>query len=173
MAGFREALAIVFEAEGGLVDDPHDKGGRTKLGIAADTWERWRGRVGKASAPVDDCTREDAEYIYHQGYWLAGKCDGLPWPLSLVHFDSMVQHKVAAQLLQRSLGVPADGIIGRRTLEAAGQSNPREAAENLIWIRLDYYDDRETWVHHGKGWLRRMIALRRYVTGARPLPRVA
>lgn len=173
MAGFREALAVVFEAEGGLADDPHDTGGRTHFGISTPVWETCRDQLGKPGQPVDACTRENAEWIYFTRYWHGGRCDGLAWPLSLVHFDSMVQHGVAAKLLQRTVGAEDDGIIGRKTLARAGEWDAAKAAEALLWARVEYYTGLRSWPHHGKGWMRRLATLRRYVVGTRPLPRVA
>lgn len=165
MAGFREALMIVLESEGGLADDPEDMGGRTNLGISAETWARWRDRLGKPGQPVDACTRDDAERIYFTDYWHGGMCDALAWPVSLVHFDSVVQHAAAATLLQRAVGVKPDGIVGPVTLDMAGKREAKSLAEDLLWVRLAYYRTLPTWEHHGRGWTGRMVRLRKYVVG--------
>lgn len=173
MAGFPQAVEIVFRAEGGLADDPQDRGGRTNLGITTELWERWRDRLGKPGTAVDACDRTDAYRIYFTDYWTKGKCDGLPWPLSLAHFDSMVQHREAPRLLQRALGVKEDGLIGPATLNAAPPANAVRLAEDLIWTRLAYYRGLSDFPHFGRGWLDRMATLREYVVGIRPLPKVA
>lgn len=169
MPGFAQAVLIVLDAEKGLADVKGDRGGRTNFGITSDVWRLYRDQLGKAGQPVDNCTVEDATFILHQGYWVRGKCDGLPWPLSLVHFDSMVQHGQAPRLLQRTLGVPEDGMIGPGTLAAAASGDPVKLAENLIWNRVDYYrslpDDQ-----FDDGWMARLSTLRRYVVGQRPIP---
>lgn len=81
MSDFDQALNITFAFEGGYVNDPHDHGGQTKFGIS------------KTSYPDEDIanlTRERAAFLYKRDYWFAAGCDALPWPLSLVVFDSAV-----------------------------------------------------------------------------------
>ncbi len=159
----------MLDLEGGLADDPRDKGKRTNFGISSDVWRLWRDRFGKSGQPVDACTRENAIQIYHEGYWIRGKCDGLPWPLSLTHFDSMVQHGQAPRLLQRTLGVAEDGMIGPATLAAVAPGKAVELAENLLWVRLDYYRSLpDDWANDS--WMRRLVILRKYVVGQRPIP---
>ena len=41
---FGACLDFVFEREGGYVDDPHDPGGATNMGITLATLAAWRGR---------------------------------------------------------------------------------------------------------------------------------
>lgn len=175
MSGFLEASGVVFESEGGLSDHPWDKGGRTQFGIIADTWKRWLAATGQAQRPIDTITKDEARAIYHKWYWLAGKCDALPWPLSLVHFDSMVQHAEAPRLLQRALRVKEDGLIGPATIAAALPARAQLLAEELIWTRLLYYRDLLDYRELQKGqpgnysfirgWITRMHELRNIVLG--------
>lgn len=178
MAGFSQAVSVVFGAEGGLADNPADRGGRTNMGITAETWRLWLESKGQPHRPVDTCTPAEAEAIYHEWYWTRAKCDALPWPLSLVHFDGAVNHGVLseAKLLQRSLDVATDGIIGPVTLAAAGQGEPRARAEDLLWTRLNKYrrilhSDASQRVF-AAGWIKRMEDLRATVVGKRPVPRI-
>lgn len=173
MAGFREALAVVLESEGGLSDDPNDPGGRTHYGISTPKWLEWRDRLGKSDQPVDACTLANAERIYWEDEWLGGKCSQLSWPLSLVHFDSMVQHGAATKLLQKAVGARPDGKLGPKTLARANEWDGFRAAEQLIWVRLEYYTELANWPHAGRGWTKRMIRLRQYVMATRSLPEVA
>lgn len=141
MSGFNESMAYVFNEEGGLADHPNDRGGRTLYGITTTTWEAWRDQLGKAGQPVDACTREDARTIYHGGYWLACKCDALPWPVSLCVFDAAVQHgpQQAIKLLQRSVGAKDDGAIGPATLAAVAKANVPKLVRALVRTRLLNY----------------------------------
>lgn len=188
MSGFATANRIVMEAEGGLADLPWDKGGRTNYGITTATWMAWRDRLGKPGTPVDACTPDDARTIYHADYWLAGKCDALPWPLSFVHYDSLVQHGNDAgtrMLLQKALNqagaTPAlkvDGDVGAKTLAAAGAPARAVAfADELIWTRLLYYRSLLRYrglmqgipgnYAHIRGWIARMYDVRDFALGRR------
>lgn len=141
MSGFPQALAYVFGEEGGLADHPDDKGGRTHLGISTPTWELWRDKLGKPGTKVDACTRADAEYIYHKGYWVECKCDALPWPLSLCVFDGAVQHgpESGVKILQRAVGAKDDGSVGAKTLASVAKLHPAKAIRAYIRARLLYY----------------------------------
>lgn len=176
MAGFAQAVALVFRAEGGLADNPADRGGRTNMGITTEIWRLWLESRGQSYRSVDSITTGEARSIYHEWFWLRGKCDGLPWPLSLVHFDGCVNHGTLseAKLLQEALGVAQDGIIGPITLGAGGTGDPKRHAEDLIWARLTKYrrilHADESQRVFAAGWIKRMEDLRGVVVGSRPIP---
>jgi len=80
-ADFESAVAFVLEREGGYVNDPADPGGETKYGIS------------KRKFPGEDIknlTVEQAKELYYKHYWLEFHCDTLPWPMSLLVFDTAV-----------------------------------------------------------------------------------
>jgi hypothetical protein len=85
---FDVALRRVLEFEGGKVDDPNDKGGRTNRGITQRTYDGWR--RDQSLPPRDVWELEDAELraIYRNLYWWPAK--DLTFPLNLVVFDSAV-----------------------------------------------------------------------------------
>ena len=128
MTRFDSCLEFVLKMEGGLTDDPADRGGRTNLGITGQTLARAR-KDGIAKADtVDGLTREVAAAIYRAYYWNACRCGDLPAPVDLAVFDAAVHMGTgtAAMQAQRALNLlgaePAlaeDGIVGPRTLEAA------------------------------------------------------
>lgn len=165
MSGFMQALPFVLEMEGGFVDHPADPGGATNCGVTQATYDRWRQSQGAPARTVREITPAEVQAIYHRDYWLAGKCDGLPWPVSLCHFDACVNHGVraATKLLQRAAGVADDGVHGPRTqaaIEAAGLTT-LYARWYAARLRL-YYD-----ICQGRpasrtfllGWVRRMVHL--------------
>ena len=80
--------------------------------------------------------------IYHLDYWVAGKCDALPWPASMAHFDACVNHGIrnASKLLQRAAGVQDDGKIGPKTLAAVDKADPVELVNGMLWKRLAFYE---------------------------------
>ncbi len=138
-SGFPAALSFILDREGGYVDDPDDMGGATNQGITQATYDRSRSPL--RSLPVRGITDEEVADIYLRNYWLAGRCNEMPWPLSLAHFDGLVQHrpKAAKKMLQRALGVTVDGIVGDITIAAAKAAPSEYATRTLIAERKSYY----------------------------------
>lgn len=117
----------------GYVNDPKDRGGETKFGIAS-----------KANPDVNikDLTWEQAKAIYEKKYWLAAKCDKFPEKVAYALFDASVHHgpTTAVVLLQRALGLYADGLVGPRTLEAACKADPVVLVTKMLNERRKRFD---------------------------------
>jgi len=128
MTRFESCLCFVLNMEGGLSDDPSDRGGRTNLGITEGTLARAR-RDGLAhEGSVDSLTREVARAIYEAYFWKPCRCGEMPAPIDLALFDAAVHMgtTTAARQVQRALNLlgaepplAEDGIVGPRTLAAA------------------------------------------------------
>lgn len=141
MAGFAQALPVVLRFEGGTSNDAADRGGLTRAGVTQKTYDEWRAAKGLPARSVREITPTEIEQLYHQRYWLAARCDAVPWPMSLGVFDCAVNHgpRGAWRIWQRALGVKEDGVPGPQTLAAIQQAN----ADALMWAaekaRLRYY----------------------------------
>jgi len=165
VSGFVQALPVILRFEGGFVDDPIDRGGATNKGITQRTFDAWRvkNRLGKVS--VRDITTEEVKDIYYRAYWLAGKCDALPWPASLAHFDASVNHGLrnAAKLLQRAVGATPDGRIGPQTLASVNATPTYKLVDKLLWGRVRFYlkivKRRPEQIKFLRGWLTRVLHL--------------
>lgn len=105
----RSAITHVLTEEGGYVDDPVDRGGKTRFGISQKAYPK---------LDIANLTIEQAEQIYYRDYWLSIRGDRLPHAVAFLVFDAAVNMGVgmAAKSLQRAASVNADGIIGSRTL---------------------------------------------------------
>lgn len=156
MTHFAYALGYVMRNEGGWSNDPADRGGRTMFGIAE--------RVARENGyDVTTLTREQAAAIYRRRYW---------------HFDTVRDRRVAAKtmdicvnvgletgirLLQRSVGVVADGVYGPRTDAALHALSPEHALARLSVAVADYYVDivirDPTQTRFLLGWCRRAVRL--------------
>jgi len=88
MSDFERALAFVLRREGGKVDDPDDYGKRTNRGVIQATYDGWREDQGLAKRDVFELEEAELQAIYRNLYWWPAK--DLPWPLSLVVFDTAV-----------------------------------------------------------------------------------
>jgi lysozyme family protein len=74
----KRCIDWVMRREGGLADDPHDRGGLTNYGISS------RAHPG---LDVRNLTREQAAGIYERDYWTPLGCEGREEPLALALLD--------------------------------------------------------------------------------------
>lgn len=153
-------LAVGFvlrdEIEGGYVNDPRDPGGETNFGISKRSYP---------SVNIRALTREGAIAIYRRDYWNAVRGDDLPPALAVCAFDAAVNQgpRPAITLLQKALGVTADGIIGPATLKAARDANPEAAMANYLSWRLHRYANTNNAAVYMRGWSKRVLLLATFV----------
>ena len=136
---FQRSLAFVLKAEGGYTNHPADRGGPTNKGILQREYDQYRRDNGLPAADVRDILNAEVADIYLHDYWLAGRCDRMPWPVSLAHFDACVNTGVtqAAKFLQRTVGTRSDGLLGPLTLgalTAAVKRDPEQRAFLQGWL---------------------------------------
>ncbi|MDB5507314.1 MAG: hypothetical protein JWR75_1952 [Devosia sp.] len=166
---FAESLDQLLLHEGGFVDHPQDPGGATNLGITRKTLARWR-RVspwwGLPVAEVKALRRAEAAAIYAADYWKPVHAGELPPGIDLAVFDFAVNSGPAraAKTLQGVLGVTADGRIGPATLAAVKARVALYGAAGLIDAlsgrRLQFLTRLATFATFGRGWTRRVEAIR-------------
>ena len=147
MIDFDRALPFILRMEGGFVHDPDDKGGATNKGVIQKTYDEWRERQSLGWRDVRLITDDEVASIYLEDYWDAGQCGALPWPVSLAHFDSRVQHRPrqADEILQRAVNQDGnqrlliDGVIGPKTIAAVKRRDSFGLARLVIIERLFFY----------------------------------
>lgn len=132
-----KSLELLLKHEGGFVDDPHDRGSQTNMGIS------------KKSYPNEDIknlTVERAGEFYKRDYWNPMKCDNLPSGIDFLIFDFGVNSGsiTAIKTLQRALNrfgcnLVCDGFIGKRTLAKAEELG-RSIITDLLNERRIFYD---------------------------------
>lgn len=160
--GFRLAIAFTLRQEDARDDaqvtavDLGDGGGLTKYGITA------------ASYPGEDIaalTVERAMALYERDYWEALALYQLPIPLAVMAFDAAVNQgpKTAIRLLQETLGVPVDGVLGPVTAQAArDRPDPLQA---YTVTRAMRYMTLQSFPRFGRPWLGRLLRCLRYCEG--------
>jgi lysozyme family protein len=132
---FKRALAFVELQEGGWADDSHDRGGRTRYGIAS---------ASHPEVDLEALTREGAAAIFRAEYWDTAHCEGLRWPISLVVFDYAIHSGAARSVraLQGEIGTQADGRYGPQSEEAMRVAldarTPYQIALALVLRRLKF-----------------------------------
>lgn len=120
--------------EGGFFNHPNDPGGATYAGVSLRAVVKLDlDADGKLDFDLDGDGDVDAadiaalrdhperiEAFYRAEYWDKVRADEMGWPWGMLAFDASVHHGVsaAALLVQRALGVAADGRVGTQTLTA-------------------------------------------------------
>lgn len=155
---WNKSFDLVIINEGGYVNDPYDKGGETKYGISKKQYPY---------IDIPNLTLEQARDIYHKDYWLRYKCDCLPDAIGMVLFDSVVNSnaKRMIKILQETLGVSADGIMGNQTIGACHRLPQKQIINNFLDKRLAYLMTLSDWKRYGKGWSNRIKHVREYAEG--------
>jgi lysozyme family protein len=160
-SAWKKGIDFVLSYEGGLVDNPADPGGLTNFGISSRSYP---------SVDIRNLTRDGAAEIYKRDYWDAVHGDELPGPLAIAVFDSAVNQGAgtARRLLQISLGVDADGIIGPRTVKAAHEGGFDAVVRFLAKRAVRYHETMRdvpglnVFAHN---WYFRLFSLARLVLG--------
>jgi lysozyme family protein len=154
---FSVCLPLILKEEGGNSDDPNDPGGRTSRGIIQTEYDAYRRSKGDALQSVYDATDAEVSDIYLNQYWLPYSPQ-MPAGVDLCYFDMAVNGGPveAAKLLQKALGVAADGHIGLITLGALKAASPIRVISGFSDQRTAFYRGLRTFKYFGKGWLTRV-----------------
>jgi len=153
--------AMVIKNEGGFVDHPKDPGGMTNLGVTRSAWQGYLNR-DVTEAEMRALTPEVVKPFYKALYWDRIKGDLLPSGIDYAAYDFAVNsgpHK-AAQYLQQIAGVTVDGMIGPKSLEAINAFDPKEIADAICNMRLNFLKKLSTFDTFGKGWSRRVAEVK-------------
>ena len=159
---FDTALKWVLDQEGGYANHAKDPGGETNHGIT-----RYVAWAHGYRGAMRDIPHDLVRRIYHDSYWTRCQCEAMPeHPIRLVVFDAAVHSGVGQSIkwLQKELRIEPDGMIGPITLAALRAARLDALAQNLITRRLEFLRSLKTWKTFGKGWSRRLNALREVLT---------
>ena len=169
---FKDAYEITKSQEGGYANDKHDRGGETYSGIARNFHPKWGGfaivdhykkktksrrELNKLLGKDKELTRLKMEF-YKTKFW--NPIDKYPFEMDvkIYLFDVAVNsgHSRAYKLLQKALGVKADGVIGLQTLNAYAYKGTSFIAELKKERDAFYYKiAKGTQKKYLKGWLKR------------------
>lgn len=154
---WEKCFAMVLKHEGGFVDHPKDPGGMTNLGVTRANWEAYLNRR-VTEAEMRALTPDVVKPFYKKNYWDKIKGDQLPSGVDYAAYDLAVNSGTAraAKFLQQIAGVPVDGVIGPRSLEAIKACNPEETIDAFCDMRLDFLKGLSTFDTFGKGWTARV-----------------
>lgn len=152
---FKECLDLVLKSEGGYVNHPSDPGGMTNLGVTKRVWEEYTGHEADEKE-MRSLTPEKVAPLYEQKYWRPCYGEVLPRGLdySLFTFGVNAGPGRSVKLLQQSLGLVCDGVVGPKVREKLGNSNIADIIRNFTNLRREYYKSLNKPMFE-KGWLNR------------------
>lgn len=144
---FYSTIPLVLHYEGGYVNDPHDRGGKTNMGITQRFLEKYRGKAGVKAADVRELTRDDAVKLYKAewdiyGFGRLGNTD----VMKLVYdFSVNSGPALAIKYLQRILNgkghsLKVDGYIGEKTSSAVGTVDEKWLKREIQRCRAEHCD---------------------------------
>lgn len=128
---FKKALAFVAKWEGGWSNHPKDRGGKTMYGITEKLFKRYF-----PEKKIEDCTKEDAEFIYKTEFWDPLGCDSLPLSIGVIVFDSAVQHGPGrARIWLKNAKSPKDYLeLRRQFYYRIIENDPSQAVFKKGWL---------------------------------------
>jgi hypothetical protein len=126
-------------------------------GCTQAVWEKYVGH----EVTQDDMKalkKEDVKPVYKRDYWDSVRGDDLPTGVDYAVFDFAINAGPAAarKMIQKALGVTADGSIGPATLKAIQDAEGKDLLEKFSHSKEAFYKSLPTFPTYGKGWLKRV-----------------
>ena len=140
MADARKLVPFILKWEGGFANDPVDRGGATNKGITLKTYQYHFGK-NKTVNDLKNITDEEWFEIYKIDFWDRWKGDEINnQSIANLLVDWVwASGKYGITNAQRILKVTADGIVGKKTIEALNSyPNQRMLFSRLLTERLSY-----------------------------------
>ena len=158
---YDESLRRLLAHEGGYTNNSHDPGGPTNFGITIYDYRKYV-KPGATAADVRAIKVDEAKAIYRAKYWDAQRCDELPAGVDYCVFDYGVNSGIgrSKKVLQRIVGVPADGALGPDTMKAVAAMDPKKIIVDMQAERLRFLKRLRTWPVFGRGWGRRVAEVK-------------
>jgi lysozyme family protein len=162
-SSYDPSLSRLLVHEGGYTNDAADPGGPTNFGITIADYRQYV-MPGATAADVRAMTVDQAKTIYRARYWDAQRCDELPAGVDDTVFDYGVNSGIgrSKKVLQRVVGVPADGELGPATMAAIMARDPKAIITAINGERLTFLHSLRTWPVFGRGWNQRVIEVQAF-----------
>lgn len=148
MMDFDTAFTRLLGNEGGFTDNAKDPGNWTgaQIGVGALEGTMWGVTVSVARAAgykgaMRDLPVSFAKALYKMKYWSPCGADQYDSAFAFQVFDAAVNHgpSTAVILLQRAVGVKADGVLGAQTMAAVRSTLPNKVGIRFIAERLRFW----------------------------------
>ena len=170
MAKAEVLFQFIQKWEGGWSDHQADTGGKTNIGITLSTW-RSCGYDKDADGDIDAddlrlITVEDVYYVFKKNYWDRYQGDGInSQPVANICVDWLwASGSLGIKRVQQLLQIPADGIVGRKTLSSINSANAQNLFEAIKADRIRFIEElcerKPSQRVFRQGWLNRIHDLR-------------
>lgn len=144
-ARFEKVHKLTADFEGTWSNHAKDPGGKTMYGITEATYHDWLREQGRRARAVRLISREEAVEIYYTRYWLPAGCDKLHLGVDRMVYDAAVNSGVGQ---------------ARRWLIASIGGTDAKTIAAIASRRLAFLRRLNTWPVFGKGWTRRVNAMK-------------
>jgi lysozyme family protein len=160
-SNYQACLTETLKWEGGYSNHPADPGGPTNFGITIGDYRRYV-KPDATAADVRAMTIAEAKAIYRRRYWDAMRCDELPAGVDHCVFDYAVNSGTgrAPKVVQRCLGIDVSGRMDDATVAAVRKARLAPLIDAICDERMRFLRGLKTWPVFGKGWSRRVAAVR-------------
>ena len=145
-------LAATAQHEGGWSNEPEDPGGQTMCGITIETYRAYYKNPNLTGKDLIGITREEADTILLNVYFLRPKLNLLSGRVAPQVFDISVNSgpMQAVKILQRACNdlkprtaraLSTDGLMGPKTAERANSTPYGLLNDRIVERRLAFYED--------------------------------
>ena len=137
---FYYALSWHLKHEGLIANHPLDPGGFTYAGISRNVhanWEGWKYLTNGKLIPESMIVS-----FYDSLVWNPMMCDSMPPALAFYLFDTacLIGTPYATYLLQKTINVTPDGVIGPKTLKAIRNHDVQNLLSKLHKARISFHN---------------------------------
>jgi len=138
---FHYALSWHLKHEGLIANHPLDPGGFTYAGISQNAHTNWGGwEYINNGKPIPESMIAS---FYDSLVWKPMMCDSVPPAVAFYLFDTacLVGTPYATYLLQKTLNIKPDGIIGPQTLQVIRNHDPQRLLSKLHASRISFHNE--------------------------------
>lgn len=139
MAQVNKLAPFILKWEGGFVNDPHDRGGATNMGVTIATYEAYCRRKGYPRPTIQrlkNLSDEEWVEILKTMYWDKWQADNIrSQSVANMLVDWLwASGGYAIRRVQQMLGIQPDGVVGSVTLAAI---NGQDAADFFCRLKAE------------------------------------
>lgn len=172
LTNFEQSFLKLIENEGGYANLKGDSGGETYKGISRANFPNWEGwHYIDTAKETYKITKDINSYLnrlgglsnsvkqfYYKEFWQKVRANSLPTPLDFLIFDFAVNAGVraAVKILQRSLMIQDDGIIGNQTKDKIAGIADVSSIVQALKVNIKKYYESLNQPRFIKGWLARV-----------------